>query len=78
MIDYLTDNNNLHAECKYQDDYAILTTAELLGALMVGFRNVAVVPKTLRMNGIFKTSTQGVDAQVYFGGGEADSHHPNC
>lgn len=75
VTNQLTDNN-LHAECRYQHDYAVLSTAEVLGALMAGFRIVAAVPKTLRMNGIFKPFADGIDAQVYFGGGEVDLDHP--
>ncbi len=43
---------------------------------MAGFRNVAVVPKTLRMNGIYKTCVEGIDSQVYFRGGEAAPSDP--
>ena len=75
MTNQLIDNN-LDAECTYHDDHAVLRTAEVLGALMAGFRNVAVVPKTFRMNGIFISFTDGIDARVVFGGGAADPSHP--
>ena len=75
MTKQLTDNS-LHVECKFLDDYSVLSTSEVLGALAAGFRNVAVVPKTDRMNGKFKTFTEGIDVKVSFGGGYSDLNHP--
>lgn len=68
--------NSLDALCRFFDDYAVLSTSEVLGPLAAGFRNVAVVPKTDRMDGILSTFTEGIDTEVIFGGGDTDLNHP--
>ncbi|MCJ1459134.1 hypothetical protein MMC28_009511 [Mycoblastus sanguinarius] len=67
---------DLFTDCLYQDDAEELGVSEILGAVLAGLKNVAVVPKTDRMDGILKIYTQGIESKVLFVGNDVDPDHP--
>jgi hypothetical protein len=62
--------------CLYNEDAVDLSVTEVLGAVMAGLRNVAPMSKTDRMDGIFKTNTEGIDSEVCFAGNDVTPDEP--